>query len=144
MVGCLLCIGGASAQSEIRLQDFSWLVGTWECLDVKPGEVLTETWTQAGDGTFHGEGLIIHGTDTIVMEQLQILEREGSCYYVANVAHNPGPVSFRITESGEGTFTCENPKHDFPTSIAYQFDGDILITTISGGTERLPTRFRKR
>jgi len=130
--------------NKISLSSFTWLVGTWENMDMEPGESATETWTRGEAGSLLGLGCTLRGKDTVFIEKLKIVEKDGHCYYVADVSHNAAPVFFKMTSANASGFVCENPEHDFPQKISYRLDGDILSASISAGTKEIPFRFRRK
>jgi hypothetical protein len=133
----------ASSQNSMSYDSFAWLIGTWENMDQKAGESATERWTKDATQGLEGIGVSMRGQDTVFVERLKILEKEGQFYYVADVSHNAAPVYFTITEVTETGFVSENPEHDFPKMISYSYDGAILTATISAGKKKIPFRFRK-
>ena len=72
-----------------------------------------------------------------------ILEIEGKYFYEATVPHNPGSVQFELTILSDSGFTSENPKHDFPKKIEYQWNGDSLWVTISDDERLVKFNFKK-
>lgn len=86
----------------------------------------------------------MQGSDTVFIEKLKILEKEGHWYYVADVSHNSAPVYFKMTSADGSGFVCENPEHDFPKKITYRLDGDIINASISAGKKEIPFRFRRK
>ena len=75
--------------------------------------------------------MTMKGKDTVFVEKLRIIAREGDLFYVADVPENQKPVYFKLTEVTDRSFVCENPDHDFPKKIAYLFDGKSLKAAIS-------------
>jgi hypothetical protein len=121
----------------------AWLAGTWENLQSRPGETVLEVWQMEPEGHLSGKGIIIRSADTIVTERLQIVQREGTYYYVADVSHNPAPVFFEITEFGPDGFVVQNPGHDFPKKIVYNLREEGIVATASGDGREFTSRFRK-
>jgi hypothetical protein len=139
----LLCQFSLAQDAGVSLSSFDWLTGTWENTRVKPNESASESWMRDG-GQFVGTGVTMHGSDTVFVEKLKIVEKEGHYYYVADVSHNDAPVYFKMTEVNASGFVCENPEHDFPKKISYRYDGEVLTATISAGSKEIPFRFRKK
>lgn len=113
------------------LKPLIWLVGEWERVNLKPGMKAQESWTNAGE-ELSGLGLTIKGIDTVFLEKIRIVSKEGSLYYVADVKENKEPVYFKFTSLNPNGFICENPGHDFPKKIDYQLNGTNLTVIISG------------
>ena len=99
------------------LAELDWLIGHWE-FDAGR-RVYHETWTKVGQNKLTGVGYAIAGTDTISSEKLEIVFEDGQINYVATVPHNPGPVRFRLLDTGGPRWVFENPEHDFPQRITY-------------------------
>lgn len=122
------------------VDDFSWLEGTWQRQNTKPGSSAFETWNQS-EGMLSGMGVTLKGTDTVFIEKLKIVNQKDTWYYVAEVSHNAAPTYFKITSFGKEGFVCENPDHDFPKKIVYALEDDRLIATISGDGKSIPFTF---
>ena len=75
------------------------------------------------------------GTDTVFLEKIQIIAKDGELYYVADVKENEAPVPFKITSQTQEGFICENPNHDFPKKIEYKLNGLNLTVVISAGSK---------
>jgi len=142
----LLITAMAKAQAptaEANFQKLSWLEGSWTRTQMKPGRSGTERWEKLSSGRWRGTGVTLRGNDTAVVEKLQLLIKDGNIYYAADVTENKGPVYFKLTAIGANSFTCENPDHDFPKKIVYQYDGATLKATISGDGKAIDYWFKK-
>ena len=137
----LLLLGRPTVEVD-GLDQLKWLVGTWERMDMKPGNHGFEVW-ELEDSELNGMGVSMKGTDTTFVEKLRIQEVDGVLYYVADVPGNSEPTSFRVTELGDGYFKCENPQHDFPKEIGYELLGDTLKATISADGRGMTFLFKK-
>jgi hypothetical protein len=121
----------ASAQSN-DWKKISWLMGSWERTQMKPGRAGVEMWTKVSDTEWSGRGISLKGMDTSFVEKLKIIEESNQLYYVSDVPENKKPIYFKITEATTHSLVCENPEHDFPKKIAYYLEGGNLKATISG------------
>lgn len=66
-------------------------------------------------------------------ESLRLVEMSGENYYIAKVAHNPRPISFKLVDCGARRVVFENPDHDFPSKLDYRAVGaDRLTVEVSG------------
>ncbi len=101
---------------------FGWLAGTWEINRTAGGNRL-EIWTLKKDGSFSAKGIRVEAKDTSLLEKIDLVMREDQYYYIATVPeqNNGNPIEFKMTKSEGSVFTFENPKHDFPQRIIYQF-----------------------
>ena len=102
---------------------FHWLAGSW--VQEKPnGKERHEVWTIKDNHTLTGRGLKISGTDTTLLEYLEIIISDDQVYYIPTVPdQNEGkPVSFRLVTEESNYIIFENPAHDFPQRIIYKFN----------------------
>ncbi|MEP5614278.1 MAG: DUF6265 family protein [Cyclobacteriaceae bacterium] len=130
---------GLKAQESKKLD---WLVGKWERENVRSGRTAFEIWERQGD-SLNGIGVTMQGADTVFVEKLNIISKEGQLYYIANVSANASPTLFKISMYDASGFVSENPEHDFPKKIVYKLDGNKLIATISGDGNEIPFAFKK-
>jgi Domain of unknown function (DUF6265) len=134
----VLYIGPVSAQknsSELATQfeSLKWLEGKWQRTNVKPGIKAHEEWHAAAHDEFKGLGVTMKESDTVFLEKIKIVKKDGNIYYVADVRENRAPVYFKFTSLTSHGFICENPEHDFPKKIEYRLSKSDLTVTISAG-----------
>jgi len=141
-----LLTGCASSPARVdpaaTLQRMQWLAGTWQRTDLPDGRSGYERWTPDDDG-LSGVGVAMHGSDIVFEETLRIELRDGAVVYIAEVAHNPAPVVFRLARIDADGFVFENPAHDFPKVIAYRREGDHLRVRVSAGEKASEFAFRR-
>ena len=150
---CLLLIGififqesfsqHSLAESKVEFTDLDWLEGTWNRVNVKPGIKAFESWKKISPTEWTGAGFQVKGTDTVFLEKLRILAKDGQVYYVADVAENKEPVYFMMRTMSASGFVCENPSHDFPKKIIYLRQGNKLNATVSGDGRSIEFLFEK-
>ncbi len=137
--------GLAALTSSAQHKEFAWLVGTWK---LKEKNVF-ETWTVAQDGrTLLGESYRIKEGDTVRMESIRLVAIGENYYYIPDVAGGQGSVEFVFTVRDESKFRAENPKHDFPKIIQYEFirsanSSDKINAFIEGDGKRIPYLFER-
>jgi len=136
-----MCI---SAYAQKTLNQLRWLEGTWSRTNVKPGRSAQEYWTKISDTEWRGLGVTLNGSDTVFVEKLKLVAKDGSLYYVADVPENNQLVYFKMTEVTDQSFVCENPQHDFPKRIAYARTNNGLKATISGDGRSIDYFFERR
>ncbi|UDQ52929.1 MULTISPECIES: DUF6265 family protein [Chryseobacterium] len=130
------------------IQKAEWLIGTWEN-KTQRGSIY-ETWTKAGNNEFSGKSYSVKGKDTIVFENIRLVQENKKLFYIPTVKNqNEGlPVRFAAKTISENQLVFENPQHDFPQIIAYtKITSDSLIAEISGiinGQKRKQTFPMKR
>ena len=140
----VITLGNVKGQSTTdKMKNLMWLEGTWSRLNNKTGQSGFERWTKSSSIELRGVGVTLKGTDTLFVEKLRILERDGDLYYVADVPENQKPVHFKLTNITSTEFVCENPAHDFPKKITYRRDKEKLTATISGDGKSVAFLFQK-
>jgi len=120
-------------KSTNDIQKAEWLIGTWEN-KTQRGSIY-ETWTKARNNEFSGKSYSIKDKDTIVFENVRLLQENKKLFYIPTVKNqNEGlPVRFAAKSISENQLVFENPQHDFPQIIAYtKINSDSLIAEISG------------
>lgn len=132
--GVALIAGDGRAEtkgSESALKRLSWLIGTWKSTDKE--KVGYEVWRADSSACFVGEEYTMKGSEKTWSEKLRIEATDSGLFYVADVAHNAGPVQFKMTSQDSNMTVFENPEHDFPTRIIYKKVGvDSLHARIEG------------
>lgn len=141
-------LSGTTFCQTLVLTDFeklSWLEGTWSQTNIKkPGRTSTEQWTKSGQFEMIGRATTLQNGDTVFVEKATLLVRDNVIYYVADVPQNKQPVYFKLTSLSNSGFVCENPDHDFPKKISYQYDGVTLKAQISGDGKATEYTFQKK
>ncbi len=96
---------------------------------------VMERWKVVNDTLMEGISYEINGTDSVVSETVQLILRENEIYYIPTTAgQNDGnPIPFKLIKREGEVYSFENPSHDFPTIITYNFiDKSTLKASISG------------
>jgi hypothetical protein len=140
----LFAVAGYSQNAQHDFKKLQWLNGTWNRTNVKPGRTATETWLKQSPEKLIGNGLMLKGTDTVFTEKLQLIIKDNSVFYVADVPGNNGLVYFKLTTVTDTSFVCENPAHDFPKKIAYTLTRGKLNATVSGNGKAIDYVFVKQ
>ena len=132
-----------STYAQTDLLQLEWLTGSWNRTNAKSGRSGVEIWQKKSAVEFVGKGINLKGTDTVFVEKLKIIIKEGAVFYVADVPQNKEPVLFKATSLSTSSVVFENPQHDFPKKIAYAWDGKKLKATISGDGKAIDYWFEK-
>jgi hypothetical protein len=123
-----------SAQS---LKDFQWLVGTWKIQDTNPEKTSYEVWRDTGHNTLAAVSFDVKNADTLVTEEIRLVQERSSVCYIPDVAGPQKEVKFKIISRDANGFVAENPAHDFPKKIRYhrvkKREEERLEATIEGG-----------
>ncbi len=130
----------ACTSGEEKIQELSWLEGTWEGIDDNE-LIFVEVWTKGEGNWLNGKGATLTPDgDTMFKEVLKIELVEGTPYYVATVPENPGPVLFKLVESDKSHCVFENQDHDFPQRIEYTLQTNstlyVKLEGIENGTPK--------
>ena len=117
--------------SEISLQDLTWLVGTWKN-ETSRGDIF-ESWQMVDDSLLNGVVYRVSNLDTTLLENLSIQNIKDDLFYIPVVEHNKGAVYFKLIDHDTSKFVFENPEHDYPQRIIYfRIDSDSLHARIEG------------
>lgn len=127
--------GSAQTDTPNKLNQMEWLLGQWTRTNSRPGKSGFEHWQKLSATEWTGRGISLTGGDTTFVEKLTIKVEKEKLYYVAEVPGNAKPVYFEIVTVTPNSFVCENPQHDFPKRIAYQFDGKEIRARVSAGEQ---------
>lgn len=112
--------------------DLYWMIGTWENTE-KPGTF--ERWDY-GLEALNGKGYKIKNGKETILENLSITSQGHSLFYHATVVgqNDDKTVTFKLTQSGNNSFTFTNPEHDFPKEITYiNLGNDQMKASVSDG-----------
>lgn len=108
------------------LNNLYWLEGQWE--GIHNDGIYHEEWKITDEDELKGRAYLIKKGEITSNEILKIHADGKSVFYTADVKHNPRPVSFVLTYSGNNKFVFENPAHDFPQKITYVCNGNGTLT----------------
>jgi hypothetical protein len=136
--GILIFVAGVlimAMKEKDFMAPFNWVLGDWQ-MERKSG-IMTESWKRANDSSFEGKSYMtnMEGKKQI-LEEMQLVYRGKGYYFISSV---PGqnkelPVSFTINDFSDIHFLAENPAHDFPRRIKYEYKAkDSLHAWIDGG-----------
>lgn len=117
------------------------LEGTWQLENANTFEI----W-KSQDSVLIGKVIKIENRDTLLLENLRILEIRNKIFYEAAViSQNNGlPIQFRLIQSNNNEFVFINKKHDFPKKIIYNFQNEnLLAATVSGNDKSISFKYVK-
>jgi hypothetical protein len=125
-IAVLLLIFSASiqqtnAQKIKTLRNIDWIEGKW-MMEGKKGNTYEE-WKIIDDNRMEGRGYKVFKRDTSSRETLEIVIENGEVFYIATVKdqNNGEPVRFKMTDGNRRHLDFENPEHDSPKKIKYQW-----------------------
>ena len=128
----IIFIGGfwlfsSSVTAQTCKDSLMQLVGNWR--DDSQDTVFIEQWTISEDKQLVGFAESRSKTeDKQYMSEKMVLEQRGNeLIYIATVTNQNGPVEFRMVSCESDSIVFENPDHDFPKRIEYDFpEPDIM------------------
>jgi uncharacterized protein DUF6265 len=131
----LSCLTGvlASAQSLKELPSIQPLAGVWKM--GSGAKSFYEQWHWVSSEEIAGKSYKLKERDTIVFESTRIRSEAGQTNYLSQVKNQNGgkEIPFKLLTAANQTLVFENPTHDFPQRIIYQFiTADSLHAWIEG------------
>lgn len=113
--------------------EFDWMAGHW-C--GKHGSAqIEEYWTQPAGAAVLGVSRTLRDGRMVGFEYMRIESREGRPHFVAQPGGAPATAFALVDPDAEPPAQAahfHNPAHDFPQSVRYWRDGDLLRAEISG------------
>lgn len=136
-----LVLCGFSQESSFTQKDFEKLqpvVGTW--LNKRARGDIYETWTRKGEKEFAGMTYTIANAgatagDTTPLEKVRLYIQGSEIVYAPTAfgQNDKQEVLFKLKSIEGNRFVFENPLHDFPKRIVYDFrSNDSLYAHIEG------------
>lgn len=124
------------AVSQSKWQAIDKLEGTWQ---VK-GKNQFESWKKVAEYEMEGEGYEQKGQKHKTVRETLLISGhpKGAIYFEATVPdQNEGKtIPFVLTKSDRRNLVFENPKHDFPQKIHYQFKGKKRLKVLVSAGEK--------
>ncbi|MDJ1506615.1 DUF6265 family protein [Xanthocytophaga agilis] len=148
IAGSFLLLCTFTIKQTNYINKVEWLIGTWENKTSKGS--IYETWSKITDNELLGKSYIVKGKDTIVFENVRLVQQQDELFYSPTVKdqNNGLPVRFAAKIISATQLVFENAHHDFPQIISYiKISTDSLVAEISGvsnGKERKQTFPMKR
>jgi hypothetical protein len=117
-----LSFGNITAQNEgypTHLFNGCWTMRTAE-------DTTTKNWIPTGNGEYTGMMIYTNKSGTMLAETMHLAFAGEKLSYCSTITeqdpNNPeGEICFELTSYKDRVFTFENPKHDFPRKIIYDF-----------------------
>ncbi len=147
IIGLTFLFSWTSKQAS-TINKARWLIGTWE--NKTSRGTIYETWNKTSDKAFTGKSYFLKEKDTVIIENIQLVQEGEVLFYVPTVKNQNGglPVRFTAKSISDTQMVFENLQHDFPQIISYtKISADSLVAEISGkknGRERKQSFAMKR
>ncbi len=127
------------APAKAAIGELQWLAGAWTGRR-SSGSSIEERWGPPLGGAMFGVSRTVNTSGKLVaFEYLRVVERDGGLVYIAQPG-GAAPTEFVLTELGPTRAVFDNPRHDYPKRIVYEFSPETgLIATVGftkGGTPR--------
>jgi hypothetical protein len=129
-------------------RDLNSLTGKWSMESSKG--MLYESWLKLNDSTFKGLSFRVSGKDTTVLEQMELVLREGRIMFAPTVPgqNDEKPVVFTLAKLENNRYIFENKEHDFPKRVVYVLPKDNLLQAwiegeINGQARKMDFSFKK-
>lgn len=135
IAACLLVFAATAQQASLP---FDKLTGTWT-MTTKKGNLMAEVWEKKDGNSLKGKSYMVKGTDTTILETVDWVKEGTDMFYipVAFGQNDDKPVKFKLTSCNGNVYTFENPAHDFPRRIVYDFvSNEELHAYIDDGTDK--------
>lgn len=120
-------------RESLQSHEADWLLGTWK--HQTANGILYESWEKVSSIEFSGKSYKLRDKDTIVFENIQLIKKNNTLYYIPTVngQNSNKPVSFALTRKAANRLVFENRAHDFPQTITYtRISSDSLFAEVSG------------
>lgn len=111
----------------------TWPTGRWK-MNTSDSTYLLEDWKKINDHLFEGKVYSISPSDTILVEEIGVLNEEGELLMKPKVVgqNNGQEVVFTLSKMEDGKYVFENNAHDFPNVIWYY---PVNAQTLQAGIE---------
>ena len=119
--------------------DFDWLLGEWRG-NTSAGASI-EKWEQSNPNTFLGEGYLVKGKDTILVERMKLLRQGDSWYYALQLDRHFEAATYRLETASQNQMVFRSKENIFPKQVILQRNNEESFSTIllSSGTIELST-----
>lgn len=148
IISLILAVIAAPAVADTpsaSIQRVNWLQGCWEL--AKPGGSVEEHWMGPRGESMVGVSRTVRDERLVGFEIVVIRERDDRLAYEAYPSGQPSAVFLSISIS-DSSVVFENPEHDFPQRIGYQYDAPDALTgwiegQMDGDVRRIEFPYRR-
>ena len=117
------------------------LQGSWKMKN--NNDIIGEIWTKNNKHQLTSKAYYLKNTDTIFYEHVVLESTSKGIFYSVTAANQniEQPIDIKLTSSLNNKFVFENPEHDFPRRIVYEFvNSDSIHAFIDDGKEATTKR----
>ena len=133
-------------QEVETIQNFEWLLGTWQRTNEAEGKQTYENWHKKSATEYVGLGFTIKNKDTLSSEKMQLIKTSNEWNLVVSVVgkgDDTSATTFKMIKKGKESFTCENKEIDFPNTIHYEKNNKNIKALIRGGDMEILFEFKR-
>ena len=141
----LLLATPAIAQSQAKVEDLTWLAGSW--IEQDGPKTTREVWHTPLGGAMSGVGQTTRPDKPPSFEFMTITTEAAGPTFTAYIkGQEPTPFVLKPGPAGEAVF--ENLGHDFPQRVIYRRCGEDLCGriegTVGGKEKAIDWRYRRQ
>lgn len=128
LLGLLMLLGSMTSchqSAQKMVQHPHLLPGLWK----NAGNIsVYEEWSISNDSTLTGRAYSVNGSDTLVVETMELSLRQGLwTFWAEPVAQYNGRAVPFVKNDYPDAMVFENPEHDNPNRIIYRLEADSLL-----------------
>jgi len=141
MIACVAFVKNKTTRNNDLFEKLYLLEGRW-IMKTKKG-AIGEEWVKIDKDYLQNRGYSIRSGDTIINERVALKKTPEGIFYISTVENqnNQPPTAFKLSSADNNFFVFENPQHDYPKRITYNFvTKDSIDASIDDGT---PTPAKK-
>ncbi|MDX8553161.1 hypothetical protein MK851_05910 [Tenacibaculum sp. 1B UA] len=127
-----------SCLQEKKIKKPTWLFGKWERVHNEAHKRTYEFW----ENDFSGIGFSLQKNDTVFKETLHIITKNDSLFLQVTGV-NENPTLFAFTQQTDTSFTAENKLNEFPKTIQYWKENNLLKAKVSNDEFSIDFVFEK-
>nr|BFF38471.1 hypothetical protein BACY1_02760 [Tenacibaculum mesophilum] len=127
-----------SCLQEKKIKKPTWLFGTWKRIYNEAGKRTYEFW----ENDFSGIGFSLQKNDTVFKEVLHIITKNDSLFLQVTGVNETSTL-FAFTQQTDTSFTAENKLNEFPKTIQYWKENNLLKANVSNDEFSIDFVFEK-
>lgn len=114
-----ICVAAQNMVTSIA--DFKGMAGCWERNDKVKSLLVSEQWMKPAGTSMLGMGRTVKNGKTADYEFMRIEQRSDGIYFISKPMANSEETAFKMKSLEMHRVVFENPTHDFPQRIIYNF-----------------------
>ncbi|AZJ33764.1 MULTISPECIES: hypothetical protein [Tenacibaculum] len=127
-----------SCLQEKKIKKPTWLFGKWKRIYNEAGKRTYEFW----ENDFSGIGFSLQKNDTVFKEVLHIITKNDSLFLQVTGVNETSTL-FAFTQQTDTSFTAENKLNEFPKTIQYWKENNLLKANVSNDEFSIDFVFEK-